>query len=665
MDLKKIKGLGPSRIKILEEHGIMQVEDLLLHFPHFYYDLDHPECFAEDGRYKLIKASVISEIKVVRIRGNFSYSMCECLDENNNKFKAIWYNQTFLKNAIKNNDVLYLYGKNSATKKNYFVVSTYKNANKLLSSSGLLPVYKTFKNVGQSVLSSAIKSASELCEIQSIIPKTIEKEFLTDYDKAIKTIHYPQNQNELNTAKERINIDKIMPFIKFNHELELKKNTLKTQNYTNFDQVMSKFCSFLPYTLTTSQREVLQDIKKDMMQKKPINRLIQGDVGSGKTVVALITCAVCVASGSTAILVAPTEILAKQHFEEAKKYFQKLELQTMFLSSSSSKEERARIQTNLKFKIPFLLVGTQACLSDEIQGENISMIIIDEQHRFGVGQRTKLLNKAQNAHLIMLSATPIPRSLSIVYYGGMDISKLEKPPKEKQIQTNIVSSAKENELWNFVQSKIQEKSKAYVVCANIDEGDDDAYQGLSAKEVYKNLCNKFDSKIVRLAHGKLSQTEEENILNDFRKDEARILVSTTIIEVGIDIKDADIIIIVSPEKFGLATLHQLRGRVGRAGQQSFCFCLSRNLNEISYQRIKFFKEHLNGFEIAEFDYENRGAGSIYSLKQHGKIENMFDYISLTTFEKAKEIYERISEKYDTDFLLKTPQYEQLSQITFN
>lgn len=666
MELKEIKGLGKTRIETLNSHNIFSVEDLIFHFPRFYYDLDNPDTFKEDGKYKLIKATVISPISVVRIRKNFNYSMCKCMDSDGNIFNSIWYNQTYLKNAISEDDTLYLYGKNSQTKKNYFVVSTYKNSKKIKKENGLLPVYKTFKNFGQTIMTESIFSGLEKCEINSILPKEIEKEvFETNINNCLKQIHYPENKDQLQSAKERLDIETLLPFIKFNTELKNKKNCQKVQKYSNFSAIYNQICTFLPFELTNSQKKVIEEIKHDMCNSKTMNRLVHGDVGSGKTVVSMIALAVCVASGYQAMMVAPTEILAKQHFAEFKKYFDQLGLKICYLSRSSSKDERARILTNMKFNIPCLIVGTQACLSDEICSDIMSLIVIDEQHRFGVSQRTRLLSKCKTPDLLMLSATPIPRSMQLAYFGGIDISKIEAPPKAKQIQTNIIKQNKEEDLWNFIEAKIQNNSKVYVVCANIDENDDDSYQGLSAKEFYKTMCKRFGENQVKLAHGKLDSKTEEKILSDFKNGSAKILVSTTIVEVGIDIKEADIMVIISPEKFGLATLHQLRGRIGRAGQQSYCFCLARNLSEESYERIKYFKEHSNGFEIAEYDYESRGAGSIYGTKQHGRIEDIFGYISIETYKKAKQIFEKISENYDTNFLETSQSYKELSKVSMN
>lgn len=667
MELKSIKGLGKKRIEILNEHGIYSAEDLALYFPKTYYDLDHPQPFQEDGKYKLIFATVLSEVKVVRIKSNFNYSFCECVDSFNNKFKAIWYNQTYIKSAVGCGDQLYIYGKNSTTKKNYFIVSSYKNRNKIEQKEGLLPVYKTFKNVGQSIIYESINQALNIVNIESIIPKNIENEFFElSYNNAIKNIHYAKNSEELKYAKNRIDIENILPIIKFNDYIKSQQKSIKRQNYSDFSYIKNTICGFLPFRLTDSQEKVLQDIEKDMLSKHKMNRLIQGDVGTGKTVLALIASAVAVHNSNSALVVAPTEILAKQHYQEIKPYFDKLNLNICLLTSSSTKEEKAKINQLQEMQIPCLIVGTQSLLNDNVNPYNLSLVIIDEQHRFGVNQRSKLVNKTKNCDLLMLSATPIPRSLSLVYYGGLDVSILENPPKEKHIQTNIISQSKEEDMWNFIKNKIsQSNSKVYVVCANIDDTDDDCYQNLSANSMYKNLCKLFPKEIVELAHGKQDSETEQQALINLKNGQAKILVSTTIIEVGIDIKEADIIVIVSPEKFGLATLHQLRGRVGRAGQQAYCFCLAKNLNENSYQRIAYFKDHSNGFDIAEFDYKNRGAGDIYSNKQHGKIENIFSFISLETYNLAKNIYKNMQNKYNTDFLLNNKKYEFLTKITLN
>jgi len=666
MELSEIKGLGRTRIETLKSHAIEDAKSLLFHFPKFYFDLDNPELFSEDGRFKLIKATVLGEVKVVRIRKDFTYSMCECCDHFARKFKAIWYNQTYLKSAIEKGDTLYLYGKNSNTKKNFFVVSTYKNAKKLDRLSGLLPVYKTFKNVGQSILTSSVLSALEGEKLTSIFPKDIEEEFIkSDLNSAIKALHFPTSKEELEKAKERVDLERIMPYIKFGDLVKKQKNDSKCRSYSDFESTYSQICDFLPFNLTQSQKEVLKDIKRDMLSKTKMNRLIQGDVGAGKTVLALVASAVAVSSGYSALLVAPTQILAAQHFEILKPFFEALNLDIAFLSSSVKAAQRRIVIDKINSGKPMLLVGTQSLLSDDIQSDNIALVTIDEQHRFGVKARTKLIKKSEMTDLLMLSATPIPRSLALVYYGDVDISVLKAMPREKQIQTNIVSPAKEEDLWNFVEEKIKGESKAFVVCANIDENDDDAYIGLSAKEFYKKMCARFGKEKVLLSHGKLSDEEGKAALENFRKGKEKILVSTTVVEVGIDIKEADIMVIVSPEKFGLATLHQLRGRIGRAGQKAYCFCLSRNISENSIERIKFFKEHLDGFEIAEFDFSARGAGSIFGTRQHGKIENIFDCISVKTLENASQIYKKISEKYDTDFLISSELYNKLSDISLN
>ena len=644
MELKCIKGLGQKRIETLQEKGIMSVEDLTLYFPKTYYNLNSQDTFKEDGKYKLLNSTVISDVKVVRIKGNFSYSYCECKDISNQTFKAVWYNQPYIKQAINFGDKLYLYGKNSNTKRNYFVVSNYRNHNKVKEGINFLPIYKTFKNIGQTTLCSIIDSALSLINCESLLPIEIEQNYLNfHYNDAIKLLHNPQTEAYLNQAKERVDIEKILPIIKLNDDLKNKKNIKKTQKYTNFNKIYDNFCTFLPYSLTDEQQNVLADIIADMNKTTPMNRLVQGDVGSGKTIIALMAAALSLESGFSAILIAPTEILASQHYNLAKAYFEKLKHETMLLTSSLSTLEKKSVYNTIQTK-PTLIIGTHACLNEQLDISNVGLVVIDEQHRFGVKQRANLVNRNFNLDLLTLSATPIPRSMSIVYYGGMDISTLNKPPKAKQIQTNIIPEQKEDDMWNFIENKIQGESKVYVVCSNIDDNDDDSYLNLSVNSMYKFLCNRFSKDKVLMAHGKLDSELERKTLEKFKNENYKILVSTTIIEVGIDIKEADIIVIVSPEKFGLATMHQLRGRVGRNGQQSYCFCLSRNLNEKSYERIKYFKEHLNGFDIAEFDFTSRGSGNILGTNQHGKIENNFDLFSLSTYNKAQEIFNKLKEQ---------------------
>ena len=649
MELKDIKGIGEKRIQILKNKGINSGEDLAMYFPKTYYDLNSKETFKEDGKYKLINCEVTGDVKLVRIKKTFNYSYAECTDIENNSFKAVWYNQPYIKNAIKTGDKLYLYGKNSNTKHNYFVVSSFRNHNKIQEGTNLLPVYRTFGGLGQTTLSSIINDAVQEIETPTYLPEFFEeKQFTLSLKKAIKTIHSPNSLEELHSAKERLDIENILPYIKISEDLKNNKNLKKQQKYVNFDDIYNKFCDFLPYKLTDSQLEVLSDIKKDFYSSSPMNRLVQGDVGTGKTIVALITCAVCVKSGYNAVLIAPTEILAKQHYQEATNYFNQLGLNVLFLSSSTKAKERKEIVSIFNSLEPTLLIGTHSCLSDDLDMSRTGLLIIDEQHRFGVKQRSAILDKNSTIDFLMLSATPIPRSMSIVYYGGLDVSLLNNPPKEKQIQTNIVSPQKENDMWNFIENKIQDGSKVYVVCANIDDNDDDFYQGLSVKSMYDKLCKRFSKDIVLMAHGKQDGETENKTLSLFRNSDYKILVSTTIIEVGVDVKNADIMVIVSPEKFGLATMHQLRGRVGRAGQQAYCFCLSQNISEKSADRILFFKENLNGFDIAEFDYKSRGSGNLLGTTQHGKTEDIFELISLNTFNKAKDIYEKLKEEYNTD-----------------
>ena len=346
-------------------------------------------------------------------------------------------------------------------------------------------------------------------------------------------------------------------------------------------------------------------------------------------------------NGYQAAIIAPTEILAKQHYATAKKLFGEAFDVALYTGSTKGSDKHNTL-TNIRFGKSKIIIGTHSLISDGVVFDNLSYAVVDEQHRFGVEQRAKLKNKGISPDVLVMSATPIPRSLSLVLYGDLDISVINSRPKPQNTQTNIVATQKQSDMWNYVKNKTANGSKVYVVCPKIDEeNDDDDKQRFSAKKMFEFLCKVFDKNEVGLIHGKLKKDEQNLIIENFKQGIIKVLVSTTIVEVGVDIPDADIIVIASPESFGLATLHQLRGRVGRQGQESFCFCLADGLNEKSYERIAFFKSHSNGFEIAEFDQKTRGSGSLLGTNQHGKDNGLFSKLSTQTYGQAKEILEHI------------------------
>ncbi len=642
MELEEISGIGKSRKQSFEENDIFSCEDLLNYFPYKYYDFSKTSGYADDGKVRLIKATVYENAKIVKIRANFSFVTCKMGDENGHTFNAIWYNQPYIKATLYIGQEIYLYGKNSPTKKNTFIVSLSKTADKL-ESLGLLPVYHTISKIGQKTIHDSINFIIKNLEVSSFISNNLLYRYnLLNLKEAYNIVHNPKTQEEVETALERIEIEKLIPLIAINEYHRSIYKSIKPQKYENIEAITQDFESLIPFKLTSCQKRVIRELQSDLVSKFSMNRLLQGDVGSGKTMIALFGAFAAAKNGYQSAIIAPTEILAKQHFETAKKLFGNLVNIELYTGSTKGADKHNAL-ANMRFGKSKIIIGTHAIISEGVTFENLSYLVIDEQHRFGVEQRAKLKQKGQCPDILVMSATPIPRSLSLVLFGDLDISVINERPKPQKTQTNLVISAKQPDMWNYIKEKIQNGSKVYVVCSKIDdENDDDEIQKFSAKAMFDFLSTSvFEKGFVGLIHGKLKKEEQNKLIENFKQGIINVLVSTSIVEVGVDVPDADIIVIATPERFGLATLHQLRGRVGRNGQESYCFCLADKLTEKSYERLLFFKNHSNGFEIAEFDQKNRGSGSVIGTNQHGTDNGLFSRLSSKTYGRAKELLEQI------------------------
>lgn len=651
MDLTQIKGIGETRKKAFEENGIFSCEDLINYFPYKYYDFTKTEPFSDDGKARLIKATIIENPKLIRARGNLSFVSVRACDEIGHNFSAVWFNQTFIKSQLYLGETLFLYGKNSPKKKNTFNVSLMKKEDKL-TSFRLLPVYHSVSGVGQATISDTIDKILQTLEIPDIIPSELLLKYnIMSLSETYKNIHSPVNYDSLKKATFDMETQNLLPIIASNNQNNVLNKTTRLFTYENITLLRSVFISLLPFKPTLDQEKAIDDLIADMSCKLTMNRLLQGDVGSGKTIVALFGAYVSAKNGFQSAIIAPTEILAKQHFETARKIFSNQNIEIALLSSSTSVLEREIILQKLKSGEIKLIIGTHSILSEEVCFHNLSYTVFDEQHRFGVSQRAKIKEKSPSADILVMSATPIPRSLALVIYGNLDFSVILSRPKQCNITTNIVIKSKQNDMWTYIKNKLNSGSKAYVVCGKIDEeNDSDDEIKLSAKNMHNYLCSIFDSNIVGLIHGKLKKETQDRVIENFRLGKIKILVSTTIVEVGVDVPDSDIMVIASPERFGLATLHQLRGRIGRNGEEAHCFCLADNLNDKSYERVKFFKEHLNGFEIAEFDLKTRGGGTMYGTNQHGTDSGIVNNFTVESYNIALSIYNEI--KNDTTIMQK-------------
>ncbi len=642
MELTSLKGIGESRKKSFEENDIFSCEDLVNYFPYKYYDFSKTEPFADDGNVRLIKATAIESPKLVKVRTALTFVTCKMNDEVGHSFNAVWYNQTYIKSQVYLGAELFLYGKNSPTKKNTFIVNIYKFAEKF-DAVGFLPVYRSISGIGQTTLHDSINQSLEMLNLSTIIPNELLCKYnLSNLQDAYNLVHNPKTEDDVFVSRERIEIEKLIPILAINEYHKLNSKQQKGHVYQNTTSLMFEFEKLLPFTPTFDQKRAIGDMEKDFSSKFNMNRLLQGDVGSGKTIVGLFGAFVAAKNGYQSVIVAPTEILANQHFETAIKLFAGLGFEVTLLTGSTKGMERTIALSNILTGKAKIIVGTHAILSDNVEFNNLAFAVIDEQHRFGVAQRAKIKEKGNNPDILVMSATPIPRTLSLVVYGNLDISTLNSRPKQNNIQTNIVSSAKQKDMWNYIASKLETGSKCYVVCSKIDEeNESDSVLQYSAKNMYDYLCSVFKKEDVGLIHGKLSKETQNKVIEKFRLGKIKVLVSTTIVEVGVDIPDSDIMVIATPERFGLATLHQLRGRIGRNGNLAHCFCLGSGLNEKSFERVQFFKNNSNGFEIADFDLKTRGAGSIVGTNQHGTDGGILSNFSIEAFGTASEILEQI------------------------
>ncbi len=630
MNIEELSGVGMKRKAALNGSGIFTCKDILNHFPNKYLDLSTLEGFAADGKNRLIKVTLTEEAKVIRIRGGLNYTSAKVVDTENNKFTCVWFNQPYMKAKLKAFEDYFVYGKNSPTKKNNFVVQMMIKH----LSSGVLGLYKTFDGIGQTTIKNMITESMAKTNIFSYLDG-IENMTLSD---AYKGLHFPKSVEEINLAKERVEIEKAIMLVGATNAA--KNRTRKTQRYSNLDEIYTEFCTKLPFRLTYSQDKAILDLIQDFSSEYTSNRVIDGDVGSGKTMVAFFAMYVASMNGLTSAMLAPTELLAVQHYKNAKKIFGD---KAILLTSSIKGADRKDVLNRIKNEDGLAVFGTHSIISDKVEYKSLGLAVVDEQHRFGVSERAKLANKGESPDIISMSATPIPRTLSLVLRGDADISEIKERPFAAKVQTNLVNQSREEDMWKFIDEKISSGSKVFVVCSKIGDDEDADILEYSATNMYKKLKSKL-SHTVGLLTGKLSAENKIVTLASFEKGDTKVIVSTTIVEVGIDIPDSDIMVIATPERFGLSTLHQLRGRVGRDGQQAYCFCLTNNVNEKSYGRLKYFANTTDGFALADFDYENRGEGDIFGTKQHGKSSGVLRTVSFSAFMRAKNLLNAIKNK---------------------
>lgn len=651
MDLRFLKGVGPARIEILNKLGLFTLGDIINYFPREHEDRGNYKKIQElqDGETAAIKVIIASNVSETRVRRNMTIYKAIGKDETGSIIFT-WFNQPYIKKQLRVGNEYSFYGKIKNTLGRIEMQSPVFDSEENQKNTGkIIPIYPLTagitQNVFRGIVENAVNSSNELLA-ESLPDWIIKKYDLNSINEAIHNIHFPNSLEEFEKARYRLAFEELL--VMQLGLLRFKEKGQESHKGISFnkDEKISELLETLPYKLTAAQSRVWNEINLDMKSEKSMNRLVQGDVGSGKTVVATMAMFKAVRNGYQAVLMAPTAILAKQHYEGIQKMMSKFNIKVELLTGDITKKNKERILDELKNGEIDMIVGTHALIEENVIFKNVGIVITDEQHRFGVRQRGILSAKGEKVDTLVMTATPIPRTLAIILYGDLDISIIDElPPGRQKIDTFAVKRNMEERVNNFVIKELLAGRQAYIVCPLVEESEsmDGVKSVVEQLEYYKKVFTDFK---VEMLHGKMRPKEKDEIMAKFKEREIDVLISTTVIEVGVDVPNATIMIIENAERFGLAQLHQLRGRVGRGKFKSYCILKYDSKSDVVKQRMEIMQKSNDGFVISEKDLELRGPGDFFGTKQHGipefKVANLF--VDVPILKKAQEIANLIIEK---------------------
>lgn len=612
--LRDVKGVGEKIEQSLNAIGIESEDDLAFFAPTEYLDLSSPSALFEAGSGDFVLLELqLTEVKPFVKRGKLNFTIAYGMTEDGFKVKLVFYNLPYVSRVLKSGEKITAYGKLSYDDGYRLVNPTFEKSDSIKNLRGIRPLYRTRGNIAQSTLSTIIKNLLSTYNPTSVISVATETKYnLLPLRDALIGTHCPSSVDNGKASRKRLYIELAVRTMRRYNEERASVPKIKSSRYVDFGEKLDEVIGSLPFFLTPSQRDAIESIIDKLKGNSPLNALLEGDVGSGKTIVALLIAYFAKLNGYQSAILSPTTILASQHYETATELLGCLGLKTVLLTSSISASEKKAVFEAVKNGDIDVVIGTQSLLSQKIVWHNLSLLVIDEQHKFGIKDREKLAERFSDIDTLSLTATPIPRSLSLVYFGCTDVYFIEGH-SERQVKTYVVGREKESGLFDYVSKKALEGEKIFIVAPAIEDMEGVVLSGV--KDVYTEV-SALDGVRAGCLHGKLSDAEKEDVIKDFKDGSINVLVSTSIVEVGIDVPEAGVLVVMHADRFGLAALHQLRGRIGRLGQRSECFLYTEKDGE-TRERLLIFSTLTRGAEIAALDYDNRGAGELFGLRQSG------------------------------------------------
>ena len=621
-DVRYIKGIGEQRAKALKKLNILTLRDLISYFPRAYDDRRSFRKIGEltEGETVCVEAMVAAAPTLNRIRKGMEIVKLRAVDDTGT-LDIVFFNQVYMRDNLRAGETYTFFGKveGEGRRKSMANPVVEREGSRVLTGR-IMPVYPLTAGVSQSLLAKAVEQGLAACRelLPDVLPDEVRRAHsLCHIGYAYEHIHFPAGEEELAIARRRLVFEELFLLAIGMKKLRSRREGLTAQPFGDTD--LTDFYERLPFSLTGAQRRAIDEILQDLRSGRPMNRLVQGDVGSGKTMVAAAAIVCAAQNGRQSALMAPTEILAEQHYRGLSPLLESMNIPCALLTGAMPARERRRVLAGLASGETRVVIGTHALISADVVYEDLGLVVTDEQHRFGVGQRAALGAKGEDPHLLVMSATPIPRTLALMIYGDLDVSIIDElPPGRQKIDTFSVTGAYRERFQNFVRKEIAAGRQAYIICSMVEKTDTVPDERKAVTEYAKHLQESvFPDLRVACVHGRMKPREKDAVMAAFSAGETDILVSTTVVEVGVDVPNATVMVVEDADRFGLSQLHQLRGRVGRGEHKSYCILVSDNKNEETRERLKVMTKTTDGFKIAEEDLRLRGPGDFFGERQHG------------------------------------------------